>query len=213
MPPHAALATTNRRVGLLGGSFDPVHRAHLALAQAALAHLAIDEVWWIPAGEPWQRAPLGATAQHRLAMLRLAVQNQPRMRVLTLEIDRAGPTYTADTLQQLQAAAAPGTAFTWLLGTDQLRNFCTWERWQAIATQVTLAVAQRAGAPLQAPARLQQHLQAAGRSLLELPFEPLGVSATDIRQRCQAGLPIHHLVPAAVADYIQQHQLYSTGTA
>lgn len=211
--PEIAGAPPPRQVGLLGGSFDPVHRAHLALAQQARQALGLDQVWWIPAGEPWQKAALGASAAHRLAMLQLALQHQPDMHILTLEVDRHGPTYTADTVRQLRNQHGSAVAFTWLLGSDQLRNFVTWMRWQDIVAEADLAVAMRPGHPAQVPAAVQASLAQHRRALRSIPFDPQDISATEIRRRIRAGQPFAHLVPAGVADYISHHQLYYTGPA
>ena len=127
------------RIGLFGGSFDPVHSAHLALARTALSSLKLHQVQLIPAGQPWQRAPLGASPGQRLDMLKLAVGNTPGLVINPIEIERNGPTYTIETLEALTV----GPEYFWLLGSDQLVNFCTWNRWQEIVQRVTLVVAQR----------------------------------------------------------------------
>ncbi|MDQ8031960.1 nicotinate (nicotinamide) nucleotide adenylyltransferase [Bordetella genomosp. 1] len=193
-----------KRIGLLGGSFDPVHVAHLALADAARAALALDEVQLLPAANPWQRAPLKASSSHRLAMLELAIEGHPGLHVNPIEIERGGATYTVDTLRAL-----PGQArYTWLLGADQLANFCTWREWQEIATLVELAVAVRPGTPLAPPAELTDWLARQGAALRELPFTPLDVSASDIRRRLAAGESTDGLLPPAVAEYIAHYGLY-----
>lgn len=197
-----------RRTGLLGGSFDPVHYAHLALARAALAHLRLDVVELIPAAEPWQRQPLGAPAADRLAMLELAIQDEPGLSINPIELERDGPTYTMDTLRLLGAGEDPAHEYTWLLGSDQLVNFCTWQGWREIVRRVGLAVAQRPGSGVRPPAELLTELSANGRTLQELPFTPSALSATSIRQRIAAGLPLAGLTPPAVAHYIQTHHLY-----
>ncbi len=199
-----------RRLGLLGGSFDPVHCAHLALAQAALEHLELDEVVWLPAGRPWQKESLGATGAQRVAMLRLALAGQPRMRIDTQEVERAGATYTIDTLIALGAGQSSDTEFVWLLGSDQLRNFSTWHRWRDIVTLARLAVAQRPQHDVWPPPTLAQELSRQGRELLTLPLEPRTISATDIRQRVARGQSLDGLVPPAVLHYIQQHHLYQS---
>lgn len=199
-----------RLTGLLGGSFDPVHVVHLALAQAARTHLHLDVVQLIPAAAPWQRAPLGASAQARLAMLELAVADEPGLVVNPLEILRTGPTYTVDTLRTLGAGDDPAQTYVWLLGSDQLANFCTWHAWEEIATRVRLAVASRPGFAPEPPAPLSRLLQARETPLAHLPWSPSPVSATDIRARARAGLSLEGLTPAAVADYIQTHHLYQT---
>lgn len=193
-----------KRIGLLGGSFDPVHLAHLALARAAAAKLRLDSVQLIPAANPWQRAPLRASAGHRLRMIELAIDGQPQLAVNPVELERSGPTYTIDTVRALPADAH----YVWLLGTDQLANFCTWRQWQAIAGHVDLAVAARPGAPLAAPAELASWLAAHRRRLIRLPFSPMAISASDIRGRLARGASTAGLLPATVARYIARHGLY-----
>src|SRR5690554_3015558 len=133
------MAIARPKIGLLGGSFDPVHRAHIALAETAYHELDLNKIHLIPAGNPWQRAPLAATTQHRLAMLHLAAKEHPWLHVNPIEIERSGPTYTIDTLNALD----PDPDYYWLLGADQLNNFCSWQAWQDIAKRVHLVVAQR----------------------------------------------------------------------
>ena len=193
-----------KRIGLLGGSFDPVHLAHLALARAALDALRLDAVQFIPAANPWQRAPLRATPAHRLRMIQLAIDGQPQLAANPTELERGGATYTIDTVRAL-----PGDAsYVWLLGSDQLANFCTWHQWQAIVECVDLAVATRPGTPLAPPAELVSWLAAHRRQLAELPFAPMAVSASDIRGRLARGDSTAGLLPPAVARYIARHGLY-----
>jgi nicotinate-nucleotide adenylyltransferase len=193
-----------KRIGLLGGSFDPIHVAHTALARTALRALDLEQVQLIPAATPWQREPLRATPAQRCDMIRLAISNQPGLVLNTAEIDRGGPTYTIDTLRVLPT----DRRYIWLLGTDQLVNFCTWREWQAIADQVDLAVATRPGTPLQTPAALAQHLAARNRQVETLPFAEMFVSASDIRDRLAHDLPVDGLLAEPVYRYIQAHRLY-----
>ena len=192
------------RVGLLGGSFNPVHHAHLLLAQAALKHLELDQVQLIPAGQPWQRPALGASPEHRLNMLRLATKGLPNVEINPIEIHRTGPTYTIETLEALE----PNHEYFWILGSDQLANFCTWRSWQDIARRVKLAVAQRPGSILTPPLALSQWLQSQNRTLLVIPFEPQDVSATAIRQRLALQQSARDLLPEVVEQYIYEHGLY-----
>lgn len=192
------------RQGLLGGSFDPVHLAHIELARAALQHLQLDGVTLIPAGRPWQRSSLGASPRQRAEMLQLAVQDIPGLEVSTLEIEREGPTYTVDTLRQLP----DGKAYFWILGADQLANFCTWHQWQEIARRVTLAVAGRPGAELSIPPALKALLESQGSKLHVIPMPPMDLSATEIRLRLAANKPVDRMLAPAVAQYIQRYGLY-----
>ncbi|RZI83495.1 MAG: nicotinate (nicotinamide) nucleotide adenylyltransferase [Rubrivivax sp.] len=204
-----------RRIGLLGGSFDPVHRAHLALAEAALDGLQLDEVRWLPVGEPWQKARQLAPAQHRVEMVRLATAHEPRFVVDTLEIDRGGPSYTLDTVRALQSGALIDAQLPehWFLiiGQDQYANLHTWQGWQELTQRVTLGVANRAGeAPRPGP-----DLAAHPHHVVELPMPSMAVSSSTIRARLAEGDAPESLsptmVPNAVARYIAQHQLYAAG--
>ena len=192
------------RHGLLGGSFDPVHRAHIALANHARRHLNLDTVTLIPAAQPWQRGALRASAEHRLEMLRIAVAEETGLDISTVELERSGPTYTLDTLKSLPS----GPEYFWILGADQLANFCTWKGWKEIAALVQLVVAARPGSELTAPAPLQERLQGLGRKLHTLPMQPSDISATEIRRRLAQGLDASAMLHPGVAQYIQQHQLY-----
>ncbi|MGY6272325.1 nicotinate (nicotinamide) nucleotide adenylyltransferase [Achromobacter denitrificans] len=193
-----------KRIGLLGGSFDPVHVAHVALAQAALRALGLAEVQLIPAANPWQRAALHATAAQRRDMLQLAIAGHPGLAVNPIEIERGGATYTIDTLRALP----PQARYVWLLGADQLANFCTWRDWQDIARLVDLAVATRPGTALSVPPALAEHLRAMNRDIQELPFTPMPVSASQIRERLARGESTEGLLAAPVAAYIATHHLY-----
>ena len=193
-----------KRIGLLGGSFDPVHVAHVALARNALQTLGLAAVQLIPAANPWQRAALHATGEQRCDMLELAIAGQDGLVVNPIEIERGGPTYTIDTLRALPR----DSRYVWLLGADQLANFCTWRNWRDIASLVDLAVATRPGTPLKPPAELSAWLDEHGHRLEELPFAPMAVSASEIRRRLAAGESTDGLLPPAVAAYIAAHQLY-----
>ncbi|AOB31905.1 nicotinate-nucleotide adenylyltransferase [Bordetella sp. H567] len=193
-----------KRIGLLGGSFDPVHAAHIALARTALRTLDLAQVQLIPAAAPWQRGPLRATPAQRCDMIRLAIADEPSIVLNTTEIDRGGPTYTIDTVSALPVQHR----YVWLLGTDQLANFCTWRAWQAIADRVDLAVAMRPGTPPQPPAELQRHMAAQQRQVEILPFAEMPVSASAIRDRLADGLPVDDMLPTPVYQYIRAHHLY-----
>ena len=190
-----------RRVGLFGGSFDPVHSAHVALAQAALTELPLDEVRWIPAGQPWQKERSITPAVHREAMVALAIAHEPRFVLDRTELQRSGPSYTLDTVRDL-ARAEPGTEWVLIIGQDQYTGLHTWRDWQALLGLVVLAVANRPGPPRQPHAEVQRF----AHRMVPLPM--LDISSTDIRQRVATGASISHLVPPTVARYIESHGLY-----
>lgn len=195
------MALSTSRIGVFGGTFDPPHNAHLALARAALAALRLDELRWIPAGQPWQKARTITPAAHREAMVRAAIAAEPRFVLDRIEIERAGPSYTLDTVQALHAARPQAQLFL-VIGADQYAGLHTWRDWQVLLGLVTLAVANRPGAvpPVNAEVLRFPHRV--------LPLPMLDISATDIRARAARGLPVDELVPAEVARYIDSHALY-----
>ena len=197
------------RIGIFGGSFDPVHNAHLALARLALAELQLDELRWVPAGQPWQKARGLTPAVHREAMLRLAMAGEPRFTLSRIETERGGASYTLDTVREMQAAQ-PGAQWFLVIGQDQYAGFHTWQGWQELVGRVTLAVANRPGAAVVADPQVQR----VAHKAVALPM--MDVSSTDIRSRLAQrqgqgqgrGQGIDDLVPPAVARYIDQHNLY-----
>ena len=197
------------RIGLFGGSFDPPHLAHRALARVALQTLALDELRWLPAGAPWQKA--GRTlsaATHRLAMLAELLADEPGQVVDQREVRRSGPTYTIDTVRELQAER-PDAQWFFILGQDQYGRFDTWRDWPELLSRLTLAVAARGGQPPAPPAALS----VVAHRLEVLPLPRLDIAASDIRARVAAGQPIAALVGERIARYIDQHRLYATGAA
>lgn len=200
------------RIGLFGGSFDPPQQAHLTLARAALEQLALDELRWLPAGRPWQKEHALAPAEHRCAMLATLMAGEPRFVLDRREILRAGPSYTIDTVRELQAER-PGAVLFVVIGQDQYARLDTWRDWPALLDAVTLAVAARADAMVQPPAALAAH----AHRLCRLEMPPSAVSATGIRAHLAAGGRAEDLVPAMVpaevARYIDMHRLYRSPAA
>jgi nicotinate-nucleotide adenylyltransferase len=203
-----AKAKRARRIGIFGGSFDPVHNAHVTLARSALDHLQLDELLWVPVGQAWQKTRRLADANHRAAMIQLAIEGEPRFKLERCELDRAGPSYMLDTVHELQSRT-PNAQWFLVLGQDQYANLHTWHGWRELLDRVTLAVAGRAGdEPKQS-----RELVAVPHRVLPLPMPPMPDSATEVRRRLQqsGGSPhgVADMVPAAVARYIDQHRPYS----
>ena len=201
------------RIGVLGGSFDPPHLAHVQVAQAAIEQLSLDRLWIVPTGDAWHKSPSIAPAEHRLEMARLAFRDLPVAAVTDIEIERAGPSYTADTLADLQtqfASDEAGVQSEWFLvmGQDQLNAFERWVRQDEILQRATLAVAPRALSA--GDAQKASGVPKWPHVMLEMPFSP--ASSTAIRTTAQQD---HRTVSApeflaeAVARYIAQHNLYS----
>ena len=198
-------AAAGPRVGLFGGAFDPPHHSHVALAHAALDQLALDMLHVLPTGQAWHKARAVTAAEHRLAMAKLAFADLPRVQVDARELHRSGPSYTIDTLHELQAEH-PGARFFLVLGADQARALPTWRAWQEILQIATISIADRDdGTPESAPF---DAINGASAHIQRLHLPPTPLSATDIRQRLALGQGIAHLVPAPVARYIDLHHLY-----
>jgi nicotinate-nucleotide adenylyltransferase len=196
------LNATPLRVGMFGGAFDPPHRAHVALARAAIEQLSLDRLYIFPTGDAWHKARTLTPAEHRLAMTRLAFAGVPKTVVDDLELSRNGPTYSADTLRELQARH-PGAELHLLMGEDQAAGFTRWHAWQEVARMAVLCVAGRGtGAGLATLRALP------GVRVHTLQFPPMPESATEIRSRLTAGQDIADLVEPAVASYIDSHLLY-----
>lgn len=194
------------RVGLLGGSFDPIHLAHVELAKRALDQLALDRVELLPAKQPWQKPDLAATTEDRLAMIKLAISQVPGLAVNDIELTRPGKTYTFDTLQAL----APEHEYFWLLGADQLQNFPTWHRWQDIAQRVTLVAAQRPGAESVIGAELAALVDCGQAKIIDLSFEPMDISSSALREALRNRQLTSQWLDPLVANYIKEHGLYQS---
>ena len=192
---------TARRIGILGGTFDPIHAGHLLIARHALRSLALERVLFIPAGMPWLKAGRDvAPARHRLAMTRLAVEGVPEFETSAMEVDRPGPTYTADTLAALRERFGDGAALWLILGVDAARDMRRWHEPERVLALCEAAAIPRgdAGDEVGVPRGI--------RVLRDAPRS--AISSTAIRAKVAAGLPIDCDVPKTVAKYIRLHRLY-----
>jgi nicotinate-nucleotide adenylyltransferase len=191
------------RIGLMGGTFDPIHVAHLVLAEQAREQLALDSVLFMPAGDPWRKAQREITAaEHRLAMTRLAVDGREGFEVDDLEIRRSGPTYTVETLQDLRRRYGPESELFLLIGDDALIDLPFWRDPEGIAAEASIVVARRAD--FEVP-----ELAFKPGRLLRIDMPPLEISSTDLRRRAQQGRSLRFLVPDPVIEYIDRHGLYN----
>ena len=183
-------------MGFLGGMFDPVHNAHLAIAEAAMKSLRLDRVLWIPTGKPDYRKPPVASVFDRLAMLALATRDQPNYEIDRRELEASASPYTVDTLKALHTER-PKDEFYLLLGGDQYTSLRRWRQPAQVARLARIAVFTRPGYEV-----------APGADALVVPMAPLAISASDIRARAARGEPLEGLVPPAVANYIAENRLY-----
>lgn len=208
VPGVAASEAKGLPLGLFGGRFDPVHRAHMAIAQAVADQLGLHEVRWIVTGDP-EHKPVIASPDDRLRMTRIALQtlNDPRMVVDDREIraaERGESNFTADTVAGV-LKEFPNRRLIWILGEDQLQHFLSWSRWDWLIHQVELAVCARPGAE---GSRVANTIRSAGGVIHWVKIQPDSISSTEIRSAVQAGDLSEGLVPPKVADYIADEQLY-----
>ena len=187
------------RIGVFGGTFDPPHLAHLMVADELYSSLALDEVVFVPAGDPWQKTTL-ASAEQRFDMVRLATDEDSRFRVSRVDIDREGPTYMVETLSELQAEHPHAELFC-IIGSDVLAGIHTWHDAESLPGLATFVCAVRPGFTPNQPA-----LNGLTVDFVEVPL--MEISSSDVRQRISEGESIRYLVPDAVADYIATHKLY-----
>jgi nicotinate-nucleotide adenylyltransferase len=196
---RSAGASKQLRLGIYGGTFDPVHHGHLLLARDALEQLRLDAVLFVPASRsPFKAHQANATDARRVAMLQLALKHESRFWLSHCELDRPPPSYSYDTALEIQEAF-PRAELFWLIGADQIDGLTRWHRADDLRKMVTFVVLPRTGPGTPAPSR----------TVLSLP-QPrrVDISATEIRHRVKSRLPIDHLVPASIAAYIKRHGLY-----
>jgi nicotinate-nucleotide adenylyltransferase len=191
------------KLGVLGGTFDPIHIAHLLLAEQAREQLRLDRVLFIPAGDPWRKASRSVLpAAHRLAMTRLAIEGDGGFVIDECELRRDGPTYTVETLKELRVRC-PDDDLYLLLGEDALADLPFWRDPEGIAENAIIVMAPRGGVVLpELPFDMDRVVR------IEMPY--LEISSTDLRERVRQGKSVRYLVPAAVEAYIREHQLYTT---
>ena len=200
------MSLENLRMGVYGGSFDPVHFGHLRCAFEVQQQLQLDQLRFVPSGNPPHRERATVSAEHRLAMLELALVDYPASLVDTREIENDHPSYSIDTLESIQAENADAE-LTLIIGTDQFSAFDTWHRWQHLLQQVNLAVMQRPGESLSAFAKTLLAGPMAEK-ITQCTVTQLEISSSRIRRDLHQGTDVKFLLPYTVRNYIIEHQLY-----
>ncbi len=198
-------------IGLMGGSFNPIHCGHVALARAALESGRVERVLFLPTGNPPHKKEGLADKFDRLRMVELAVEHEAGMAVCREEIDRDGVIYTVDTLATLKRKM-PDCTLTYLIGADTLRALGTWRRVETVIERCKFLVMMREGETREEVIRLAGLWTQRGAQIDFLDARKMDISSTQIREQIQKGLPFERLVPQAVADYIHEHGLYGAKT-
>lgn len=197
--------TTARRIGIYGGTFDPVHLAHLVLAEQCRDQARLDEIWFVPAHYPPHKMSVTITSpRQRREMLEFAIAGHEHFRISPVELDREGPSFTVDTLELL-TSQHPDVEWSLLIGADSLHDFPTWRHPERITQLARMVVVNRGHEPLP---DLQTYRNRFGDVWDVVTMPGLDISASEIRQRVQQGRTIRYLVPRAVEVYIHQHGLY-----
>ena len=197
------------KLGVFGGTFDPIHVGHLLVADEVIARLGLEEVLFVPAGQPWLKEDQDVTdARHRLCMVELAVASDPRFRVSDMEVKRPGPSYSADTLQELNRALGEGSQLYLIAGMDALDEVARWHQPRRLLELATVVAVPRPGSQRLDRDALDSVQPGASNDVVIMDGPLIGVSSTEIRQRVGQGQSIKYRVPEPVESYIVEHCLY-----
>lgn len=197
------------KIGILGGTFDPVHNGHIKVAEEVRSQLDLTKVVFLPASQPWLKSdrPISPAA-HRVEMVRLAIATYPYFELSLVEINRFGPSYTVDTIEELRGKLGTGAELFFILGWDSFPHLPRWKEPTRLIKLCRLVVVPRPGYKLPDLKQLETLIPGLLKNVILLDRPEIDVSATQIRKRVVEGLSISHLVPAPVAEYIKQKKLY-----
>ena len=198
-------------IGVLGGTFDPIHNGHLIIAEEARARLNLTEILFVPAGLPWLRmdSPMAA-AEHRVQMVRLAIGDKPYFKLSTMEIERAGPSYAVDTIAELKGQFGGGDELFFILGWDSLAELPKWREPERLIKMCHLVAVPRPGYPQPDLKSLEATIPGLAQRVILLDTPEVDISGSVIRQRVAQGLSIGQFVPEPVDRYIREQGLYTT---
>jgi nicotinate-nucleotide adenylyltransferase len=199
----------SRRVGVMGGTFDPIHYGHLAAAEECRVALRLDVVLFMPAGEPpHKRGRQISPAADRVRMVELAIESNPRFELSRIDVDRAGLSYSVAALDQLRRELGPDAQLWFVMGADSLADILTWREPERLLELARVAAVNRPGAPDPAPERLEPRLPGASARVDVVEIPDLAISGTDLRRRVAEGRPIKYQLPEAVERYVVERGLY-----
>jgi len=196
-------------IGVLGGTFDPVHNGHLIVAEEVKTRLNLVEIIFVPAGQPWLKAakPI-SSAEHRLQMLRLAIADKPYFKLSSIEIERTGPSYTVDTITELRNKFGSDDELFFILGWDSLAELPQWREPSRLIKMCYLVAVPRPGYPRPKLKTLEVIIRGLSQRVMLMKKPEIDISASAIRERVARGLSIRHLVPEPINRYIKEHKLY-----
>ena len=197
------------RIGILGGTFDPIHMAHLIIAEESRKRVPLQKVVFIPTGQPWLKSDKRITAGSlRMEMVRLAVADNPDFDSSSIEIDRPGLTYSVDTLEELARQWGPDVEFNFIIGVDSLLSLPRWKDTERFLDLCTLTAVTRPGYSLDALEEVKRRYPVLERKLALIEGPSIGISGTEIRRRVASGLSVRYLVPPGVERFIAEQGLY-----
>jgi nicotinate-nucleotide adenylyltransferase len=197
------------KVGIMGGTFDPPHIAHLIIAEVARVSLELDSVIFIPAGDPWMKsAHVVTSAEKRVEMVSLAIATNPAFSLSLIEVNRPGPTYTVDTIEQLAGEVGYDAGLFLLLGWDSVADLPAWKAPYRISKMARIVAFPRPGLARPGPAELEKTMPGIAERIVYIDEPFLNISATCIRQRVREGKSVRYIVPDAVWQYVVEHNLY-----
>ena len=196
-------------IGVMGGTFDPIHMGHLIIAEEARTRINLAETLFVPAGLPWLKMERTiSAAEHRVEMVRLAIADKPYFKLSTVDIERAGPSYTVDTIADLQGQIGAEDELFLILGWDSLAELPQWHEPSRLIEMCRLVVVPRPGYPRPKLGSLKASIPDISQRVMLLEGPEIDISASNIRGRLAKGLSVHHLVPEPVNRYIKEHRLY-----
>jgi nicotinate-nucleotide adenylyltransferase len=200
------------KIGVLGGTLDPVHLGHLIVAEEVREKLGLQEVLLIPAGQPWLKEGESiSAAENRLEMAVLATESNPYLNVSTVEIDREGATYSIDTIVELKAGLGAGAKLFFIMGSDALAELHKWRDARRLVEMCQVVAVPRPGYGKLDLRSLEPDIPEASQRIRKVEVPQVDISASDIRRRIAAGQSIRYMVPQAVEEYIAEHNLYVQG--
>jgi len=198
-----------RKIAVFGGTFDPIHFGHLIVSEEVRNKLGLEEVLFLPAGQPWLKASTPISpAKHRLEMVRLAIADNPHFELCTAEVDRPGPSYAVDTMDELRRRLGSEVKLFFLLGSDCLGELPRWKEPQRLIQLCRLVVFTRPGFSLPPMEGLELAIPGLAKNSVSVQVTQVDISATDIRRRVAQGAAVRQFVPPAVEDYILKQGLY-----